>query len=68
MELAFAALHQLCVLLLDRLAAVPGPQANALRITFGLDPVLVPERLLVGLAVLSLLCGGSGRAAAAVRA
>ena len=55
MELAFAALHQLCAPLLDRLAAVPAPQADALRITFGLDSGPVPERLLVGLAVLSLL-------------
>jgi DNA-binding CsgD family transcriptional regulator len=55
MELAFAALHQLCAPLLDRLAAIPAPQAAALRITFGLDSGPAPDRLLVGLAVLSLL-------------
>ena len=55
MELAFAALHQVCAPLLDRLPAVPAPQADALRITFGLDSGPVPDRLLVGLAVLSLL-------------
>jgi DNA-binding CsgD family transcriptional regulator len=55
MELAFAALHQMCAPLLDQLAAVPAPQAAALRITFGLDSGPVPDRLLVGLAVLSLL-------------
>jgi DNA-binding CsgD family transcriptional regulator len=55
MELAFAALQQLCAPLLDRLAAVPAPQAAALRITFGLDSGPVPDRLLVGLAVLSLV-------------
>jgi predicted ATPase len=55
MELAFAALHQICAPLLDRLPAIPAPQAAALRITFGLDSGPVPDRLLVGLAVLSLL-------------
>jgi AAA ATPase domain len=55
MELAFAALHQLCGPLLIRLSAVPAPQADALRITFGLDSGPVPDRFVVGLAVLSLL-------------
>ncbi|HTW00009.1 MAG TPA: AAA family ATPase [Streptosporangiaceae bacterium] len=55
MELAFAALHQMCAPLLDRLTTIPAPQAAALRITFGLDSGPVPDRLLVGLAVLSLL-------------
>ena len=55
MELAFAALHQVCAPLLDRLPAIPAPQAAALRVTFGLDSGPVPDRLLVGLAVLSLL-------------
>ncbi len=54
MELAFAALHQLCAPLLDRLAAIPAPQAAALRTTFGLDSGPVPDRFFVGLAVLSL--------------
>jgi hypothetical protein len=55
MELAFAALHQMCAPLLDQLTTIPAPQAAALRITFGLDSGPVPDRLLVGLAVLSLL-------------
>jgi DNA-binding CsgD family transcriptional regulator len=55
MELAFAALHQLCAPLLDRLEEIPAPQALALRTTFGLSTGPVPDRLLVGLAVLSLL-------------
>ena len=55
MELAFAALHQLCAPLLGRLDAVPGPQAAALRTAFGMSPGPVPDRFLVGLAVLSLL-------------
>ena len=55
MELAFAALHQLCGPLLARLDAIPAPQALALRTTFGMSPGPVPDRFLVGLAVLSLL-------------
>ncbi|MEY9934063.1 DNA-binding CsgD family transcriptional regulator [Catenulispora sp. GP43] len=55
MELAFAALHQLCAPFLGLLEAVPEPQAVALRTTFGLASGPVPDRLLVGLGVLSLL-------------
>jgi DNA-binding CsgD family transcriptional regulator len=54
-ELAFAALHQLCVPILDRLQRLPGPQSDALRVTFGLSDGSVPDRFLVGLAVLGLL-------------
>src|SRR5438105_15261187 len=36
MELAFAALHQLCAPLLDRLERLPTPQRHALEITFGM--------------------------------
>jgi DNA-binding CsgD family transcriptional regulator len=54
-ELAFAALHQLCVPVLDRLERLPGPQRDALRVTFGLSEGPVPDRFLVGLAVLGLL-------------
>src|SRR4051812_4965576 len=36
MELPFAALHQLCAPLLDRLDHLPAPQREALRIVFGL--------------------------------
>jgi DNA-binding CsgD family transcriptional regulator len=55
MELAFAGLHQLCAPLLDRLERVPDPQRDALQTTFGLSAGAVPDRLLVGLAVSSLL-------------
>jgi DNA-binding CsgD family transcriptional regulator len=54
-ELAFAALHQLCAPLLDRLDRLPGPQRDALATTFGLGAGAAPDRFLVGLAVLSLL-------------
>jgi DNA-binding CsgD family transcriptional regulator len=55
MELAFAGLHQVCAPLLDRLEVLPGPQAEAMRTAFGLSAGPVPDRFLVGLAVLSLL-------------
>src|SRR5205085_4742409 len=55
MELAFAALHQLCAPLLDRLDGLPGPQRDALATTFGLSAGVVPDRFFVGLAVLGLL-------------
>ena len=54
-ELAFAALHQLCAPVLDGLEVLPAPQRKALRITLGLHDDPVPDRFLVGLAVLSLL-------------
>ncbi len=55
MELALASLHQLCTPLLDRLNAIPKPQQDALSTTFGRTSGPVPDRFLVGLAVLSLL-------------
>jgi DNA-binding CsgD family transcriptional regulator len=55
MELPFAALHQLCAPVLDGLERLPGPQRDALAITFGLNAGPVPDRFLVGLATLSLL-------------
>ena len=55
MELAFAALQQLCAPLLDRLARLPAPQRDALGVAFGLRAGDAPDRFLVGLAVLSLL-------------
>jgi DNA-binding CsgD family transcriptional regulator len=54
-ELAFAALHQLCAPLLDRVDRLPAPQRDALLTTFGLHAGPVPDRFYVGLAVLSLL-------------
>ena len=55
MELAFAALQQLCAPMLDRLDRLPAPQQNALGVAFGLGVGNAPDRFLVGLAVLSLL-------------
>jgi DNA-binding CsgD family transcriptional regulator len=55
MELAFAALHQLCAPILDHFGGLPGPQRAALRTAFGLEDGPAPDRFLVGLAVLSLL-------------
>jgi len=55
MELAFAGLQQLCGPMLERLDGLPGPQRDALATAFGLRSGDVPDRFLVGLAVLSLL-------------
>jgi len=55
MELAFAALHQLCAPLLDRLERLPEPQRDALATAFGLRGGEAPDRFLVSLAVLSLV-------------
>ena len=55
MEVAFAGLHQLCAPLLDGLGHLPGPQRDALRTAFGLSTGGRPDRLVVGLAALSLL-------------
>jgi len=55
MELPFAALHQLCAPMLDRLVALPEPQRDAASTAFGLTVGESPDRLLIGLAVLSLL-------------
>jgi DNA-binding CsgD family transcriptional regulator len=55
MELAFAGLHQLCAPMLDHLESLPVPQRDALRTAFGLSAGPVPDRFLVGLAVLGLL-------------
>lgn len=55
MELPFAGLHQLCVPMLDGLDGLPAPQRDALRTGFGMSAGPVPDRLLLGLAVLGLL-------------
>src|SRR4051812_22130760 len=54
MELAFAALHQLCALVDDFVDRLPGPQREALKITFGVSAGPAPDRFLVALATLSL--------------
>jgi DNA-binding CsgD family transcriptional regulator len=55
MELAFAALHQLCAPLLGWLERLPVPQRDALATAFGLSEGAVPDRFFVALAVLGLL-------------
>ena len=60
-ELAFAGLHQLCLPLVDRMVALPGPQRDALRTTFGMSAGPVPDGLLVGLGGLSLLTEGAAQ-------
>ncbi|XVV15593.1 AAA family ATPase [Actinoplanes sp. CA-131856] len=59
MELAFAALHQLCGPLLDLLPRLPGVQRRALETVLGLRSGSPPDRFLVGLAVLGLLSEAS---------
>lgn len=61
MELAFAALQQLCAPMLELIERLPEPQHDALGVAFGLMGVPAhpahpaPNRFLVGLAVLGLL-------------
>ena len=59
MELPYAALHQLCAPVLDRLGRLPGPQRDALQTTFGLSEGAAPDPFFVGLAALSLLSDGA---------
>src|SRR5580704_15567764 len=60
MELAFAGLHQLCAPMLDHAETLPVPQREALRTAFGLSAGPVPDRFLVGLAVVGLLSETAG--------
>jgi DNA-binding CsgD family transcriptional regulator len=60
MELAFAGLHQLCAPMMDHLEQLPVPQREALRTAFGISAGPVPDRFLVGLAVLGLLSEVAG--------
>jgi DNA-binding CsgD family transcriptional regulator len=55
MELPFAGIHQLCAPLLDQLDALPQAQQDALNVALGLTSGPVPDRFVVGLAVLGLL-------------
>jgi hypothetical protein len=61
MELAFAALQQVCAPMLDKLEGLPDPQRAALGVAFGLTAGAAPDRFLVGLAVLSLVSGVAER-------
>jgi len=55
MELAYAALHQLCVPMIDGLDGLPTPQQVALNVALGLAVGEPPDRFLVALATLSLM-------------
>jgi DNA-binding CsgD family transcriptional regulator len=55
MELAFAALQQLCSPSLDLMDRLPDPQRDAFEVAFGLSAGRPPNPFLVGLAVLNLL-------------
>jgi DNA-binding CsgD family transcriptional regulator len=54
-ELPFAGLHLLLAPMLGRLEHLPGPQREALEVALGAREGHAPDRLLLGLAVLSLL-------------
>jgi DNA-binding CsgD family transcriptional regulator len=55
MEWPFAAVHQLCAPIADRVNALPEPQREALSVALGLSSGSAPDRFIVALAVLSLL-------------
>src|SRR5580700_238729 len=61
MELAYAALQQLCAQMLDGLDRLPDPQREALGVVFGLRTGEAPDRFLVGLAALSLLADAANK-------
>jgi DNA-binding CsgD family transcriptional regulator len=58
-ELAYAGLHQLCAGLLGRRDRLPGPQRDAVAAAFGLSAVTAPDRFVVSLGVLGLLCAAA---------
>lgn len=59
MELAYAALQQLCAPFLAEVVHLPDPQRYAIEVAFGISVGEPPARFLVGLAVLSLLTRAS---------
>jgi hypothetical protein len=59
MELPFAAVHQLCASMLDRLDALARPQREAAATAFGLATGKALDRLLISLALLNLLSTAS---------
>jgi len=58
-ELEFSALLDVCRPLLDRLGDLPEPQADALRVAFGLGPALALDRFAIGAATLGLLAAAA---------
>jgi DNA-binding CsgD family transcriptional regulator len=61
MELAFAALQQLCSPFLELMDRLPQPQHGALGVAFGLSAGPAPNPFLVGLAVLGVLAEAAER-------
>ncbi len=59
MQLPFAAIHQLCAPMLDRLEALAEPQQNSLRVALGISSGDSPDRFLVAVAVLNLLAAAA---------
>ena len=60
MELAYAGLHQLLAPMLDHLESLPAPQRSALATAFGISAGPVPDRFLIGVAVLGLVSEVAG--------
>ena len=56
MELPYAGIHRLCASMLDAVEALAEPQQNALRVALGVASGDPPDRFLVAVAVLNLLC------------
>jgi predicted ATPase len=59
MELAFAGIHQLCRPLFDQLEALAPPQQSAIEVALGVASGDPPDRFLVAVAVLNLLCAAA---------
>lgn len=54
-DLPYGGLQQLCRSRVDAISVLPQPQADALRVAFGLSSGEAPSRYIVGLATLSLM-------------
>jgi DNA-binding CsgD family transcriptional regulator len=54
-DLPYAALHQICRSMTEKVSALPQPQSDALRVAFGESVGDAPDRYVVGLAALSLM-------------
>jgi DNA-binding CsgD family transcriptional regulator len=56
MELPFAGLHRLCAPMMDRLKTLAEPQRRALGVALGVSAGEAPNRFLVAVSVLNLIC------------